>query len=116
MIPIVMPIAVGLAQAKGLDGSALLNAAMISVSAVLGGSVFGDHASPISDTTILSSTGAGCPHLEHVATQMPYALTIAVITAIAFIVGGIFLSVLVAWIVALLLFAGAMYLMPKYFK
>ncbi len=47
---------------------------------------------------------------------MPYALTIAVITAIAFIVGGIFLSVLVAWIVALLLFAGAMYLMPKYFK
>ncbi|MFA5698951.1 MAG: Na+/H+ antiporter NhaC family protein [Sphaerochaeta sp.] len=116
MIPIVMPIAVGLAQAKGLDGSALLNAAMISVSAVLGGSVFGDHASPISDTTILSSTGAGCPHLEHVATQMPYALTVAGASAIAFIFGGIFLSVVAAWIVALLIFAGAMYLLPKFVK
>jgi Na+/H+ antiporter NhaC len=116
MIPIVMPIAVGLAQAKGLENSALLNAAMISVSAVLGGSVFGDHASPISDTTILSSTGAGCPHLEHVATQMPYAVTIAIVSAVAFIFGGIFLSVFAAWIVAFLLFAVAMYLLPKYFK
>ncbi len=116
MIPIVMPIAVGLAQAKGLENSALLNAAMISVSAVLGGSVFGDHASPISDTTILSSTGAGCPHLEHVATQMPYAVTIAIVSAVAFIFGGIFLNIFAAWIVAFLLFAGAMYLLPKYFK
>lgn len=113
MIPIVMPIAVGLAQAKGLEGSALLNAAMISVSAVLGGSVFGDHASPISDTTILSSTGAGCPHLEHVATQMPYAITAAICALIGFIFGGIFLNVLVAWIATLAAFAAAMVILPR---
>jgi Na+/H+ antiporter NhaC len=113
MIPIVMPIAVGLAQAKGLADAGLLNAAMISVSAVLGGSVFGDHASPISDTTILSSTGAGCPHLEHVATQMPYAITTAVCALVGFVVGGIFLNVLAAWVVTLACFAAAMVFLPK---
>ncbi len=113
MIPIVMPIAVGLGQAMGLEGSALLNAAMISVSAVLGGSVFGDHASPISDTTILSSTGAGCPHLEHVATQIPYAITVAVCALVGFVFGGIFLSVLVAWIATLASFAVAMVVLPR---
>lgn len=113
MIPLVMPIAVGLAQAKGLEGSALLNAVMISVSAVLGGAVFGDHASPISDTTILSSTGAGCPHLEHVATQMPYAVTVAVCALIGFVFGGLFLNVMVAWIATLASFAVAMTVLPR---
>ncbi|NCC14548.1 MAG: Na+/H+ antiporter NhaC family protein, partial [Spirochaetia bacterium] len=103
----------GLAQAKGLGDGALLNAAMISVSAVLGGSVFGDHASPISDTTILSSTGAGCPHLEHVATQMPYAVTAAVCTLVGFIFGGIFLNVFIAWLFTLACFAAAMIILPK---
>lgn len=116
MIPIVMPIAVGLAQAKGLDGSALLNAAMISVSAVLGGSVFGDHASPISDTTILSSTGAGCPHLEHVATQMPYAVTAAVCALVGFIFGGMLLNVFAAWLATLACFALAMFFLPRIYK
>lgn len=116
MIPIVMPIAVGLAQAKGLGDGALLNAAMISVSAVLGGSVFGDHASPISDTTILSSTGAGCPHLEHVATQMPYAVTAAICTLIGFIFGGITLNVFVAWLATLICFAAAMVFLPRVYN
>ncbi|MGB4408093.1 MAG: Na+/H+ antiporter NhaC family protein [Sphaerochaeta sp.] len=113
MIPLVMPISVGLGQALGLAGPALLNAALISVSAVLGGSVFGDHASPISDTTILSSTGAGCPHLEHVATQIPYAITVAVCALVGFIFGGIFLNVLVAWIATLAAFAVAMAVLPR---
>jgi Na+/H+ antiporter NhaC len=50
---------------------------IISLSAVMSGSVFGDHCSPISDTTILSSTGAQCNHIDHVATQIPYAFTVA---------------------------------------
>lgn len=116
MIPIVMPIAVGLASSKGLDPSACLNATLISISAVLGGAVFGDHASPISDTTILSSTGAGCPHLEHVATQLPYVFTIAVCSFFGFLVGGLFLSVVAAWITALALFAAAMIVIPKIWK
>lgn len=116
MIPIVMPIAVSLGQAKGFDGTALLNATLISIGAVLGGSVFGDHASPISDTTILSSTGAGCPHLEHVATQMPYALTAAICALIGFIVGGITLNAIAAWVATLAAFAAALVLLPRYYK
>ena len=57
---------IGLGSAHGLSDALLLNSCLFSISAVLGGAVFGDHASPISDTTILSSTGASCPHLEHV--------------------------------------------------
>ncbi len=61
---------------------------VIALSSVLAGSVFGDHCSPISDTTILSSTGAGCNHIEHVRTQIPYAVTTAVICFIGYIVAG----------------------------
>jgi Na+/H+ antiporter NhaC len=60
-----------------------------SLSAVLAGSVFGDHCSPISDTTILSSTGADCRHISHVATQIPYALTTASVCFVGYIVAGV---------------------------
>ncbi|MHC6201786.1 Na+/H+ antiporter NhaC family protein [Breznakiellaceae bacterium SP9] len=59
-----------------------------SLSAVLAGSVSGDHCSPISDTTILSSTGAGCNHIDHVSTQIPYALTVAVVCFVGYIIAG----------------------------
>lgn len=59
-----------------------------TLSAVLAGAVFGDHCSPISDTTILSSTGAGSNHMDHVMTQLPYALTAAGIAGIGYIVIG----------------------------
>jgi Na+/H+ antiporter NhaC len=61
---------------------------VISLASVLSGSVFGDHCSPISDTTILSSTGAGCVHIKHVATQLPYAVTVAAASFIGYIVAG----------------------------
>lgn len=57
--------------------------------ATLAGSVFGDHCSPLADTTVLSSSGAGCKHLIHVTTQLPYALVVAAICALAFILTGI---------------------------
>ncbi|MDR2135520.1 MAG: Na+/H+ antiporter NhaC family protein [Treponema sp.] len=60
-----------------------------SLSAVLAGSVFGDHCSPISDTTILSSTGAGCNHISHVSTQIPYALTVAAVCVVGYVVAGL---------------------------
>lgn len=59
-----------------------------ALAAVLAGAVMGDHCSPISDTTILSSTGAGCNHMDHVITQLPYALTAGMISAIGYIVVG----------------------------
>ena len=63
-------------------------AAALLLGAVLAGAVQGDHCSPISDTTILSSTGAGCRHHNHVVTQMPYALAIGVLATIGYIVAG----------------------------
>lgn len=60
-----------------------------ALAAVLAGAVFGDHCSPISDTTILSSTGAGSNHIDHVATQLPYALTAAAISAAGYFVLGL---------------------------
>ncbi|MEG2930492.1 MAG: Na+/H+ antiporter NhaC family protein [Ruthenibacterium sp.] len=78
LIPIIVPVAAVLSP----------NLLIVSLSATLGGSVFGDHCSPISDTTILSSTGAGCDHLQHVATQMPYAILVAVCCIIGYLVAG----------------------------
>ncbi len=61
---------------------------IICLSATLAGSVFGDHCSPISDTTILASTGADCNHLSHVGTQAPYAVTVAICCFIGYIIAG----------------------------
>ena len=57
--------------------------------AVLTGAIFGDHCSPISDTTILSSAGAGCAHIEHVSTQLPYALLVAGSAGVGYLVAGL---------------------------
>ena len=61
----------------------------VCVGAILAGAVCGDHISPISDTTILSSAGAQCRHIDHVATQMPYALTVALCASVGYILSGI---------------------------
>lgn len=75
---ILMPLAVPLAHSINPEMSFII----VSTSAVLTGAIFGDHCSPISDTTILSSMGAGCNHIDHVKTQMPYALFVASITVL----------------------------------
>lgn len=75
---ILMPLAIPLAHSINPDMSYIV----VATSAVLTGAIFGDHCSPISDTTILSSMGAGCNHIDHVKTQMPYALFIAGITIV----------------------------------
>ncbi len=59
------------------------------VASILSGSVVGDHASPIADTTILSSTGAQCDHIEHVNTQLPYVVVVSVCSFIGYLVGGL---------------------------
>lgn len=116
MIPIGLPIILALAQSKGLMDTSLLNAAFISIGSIVGGAVFGDHSSPISDTTILSSTGAGCPHLEHVATQLPYAIFVGVCSVLGFIAGGITLSLLAAWVVCLICLALGLVVLPNVIK
>ena len=74
------------------------------LSAVLAGSVFGDHCSPISDTTILSSTGARCKHIDHVATQLPYALSMALVSIVGFVVIGFTGSTIISLAAASLTF------------
>ncbi|MBP3876352.1 MAG: Na+/H+ antiporter NhaC family protein, partial [Lachnospiraceae bacterium] len=76
---ILIPIVV--ACFEGVD----YNMMIISISACMAGSVCGDHCSPISDTTIMSSAGAQSNHLNHVTTQMPYAITAAVVSAISYL-------------------------------
>lgn len=61
----------------------------IAIAAVLSGSICGDHCSPISDTTIMSSAGSGCLHVNHVSTQLPYALLVAAVSAVGFLIAGI---------------------------
>lgn len=68
----------------GIDSEIMV----ITISSVLAGAVCGDHISPISDTTILASTGARCNHLDHVSTQIPYAMTVAACCLVGYIVAG----------------------------
>lgn len=88
-----------------IAGTIMLNAELElllpALSAVLAGAVFGDHCSPISDTTILSSTGAGCNHMDHVSTQLPYALVAASISVVGYVVLGLTGSVWMGLLVAL---------------
>ena len=92
--------------------------AILTVSATLGGAVYGDHVSPISDTTILASAGGNCNHVDHVRTQLPYASLIAVIAFISYLVGGILINTnmngvlggLIMWAIALGLFVCAVFL------
>ena len=61
---------------------------IIAISACMAGAVCGDHCSPISDTTIMASAGAQCNHIGHVSTQLPYALTAAAVSFVAYIISG----------------------------
>ncbi len=79
---ILIPIAIAIFG--GVESQLLI----ITVSSILAGAVCGDHISPISDTTILASTGANCNHIEHVSTQLPYALLVAAFCFIGYIIAG----------------------------
>jgi Na+/H+ antiporter NhaC len=82
LMPLVYPLGHELPLEAGLSASTALHIHLAAVSAVLAGSVFGDHCSPISDTTILSSLATGCDHVDHVKTQLPYALAVGGIAAV----------------------------------
>ena len=81
--PLSVPVAYKMGQLAGVPEEAIIPTIVIpALAAVLTGAIFGDHCSPISDTTILSSTGAGADHIDHVRTQIPYAVTGAVVAAV----------------------------------
>ena len=86
----------------------------IMLAATLAGSVFGDHCSPISDTTILSSTGAGCDHITHVSTQIPYALLVAGCCFAGYLVAGFTRNVFITLAFSVALLVGALFLLHKF--
>ncbi len=96
---ILIPIVVGVFQETNPE------LMIISISACMAGAVCGDHCSPISDTTIMASAGAQSDHVNHVSTQLPYAMLVAVISFITYIVAGFAQNVIVPWITGLLMLA-----------
>ena len=82
---------------------------IIGISACCAGAVMGDHCSPISDTSIMASAGAQCNHLDHVATQLPYVLTVACVCVVGFIVAGFVQNVYITWVVSLTLMLGVLF-------
>jgi len=85
-----------------------------TMGATLAGSVFGDHCSPISDTTILSSAGAKCSHIKHVSTQLPYAISVAVICAIGYLLIGLMGTPWIPLIICLALLVVFMIVMKNF--
>ena len=93
---LLMPIAVPVCYNYGIGIE-------IAIAAAVGGGLFGDHCSPISDTTIKASMAAGCDHIQHVRTQIPYAVTSGLSAFVAYIVAGVTNNTIIGIAVALIL-------------
>ena len=111
LTPIAIPLVVKVSALHGLaDGNA--EAVLLSgIAAIMAGSVFGDHCSPISDTTIMSSMASGSDHIDHVRTQLPYALVVA---AVAIVLGYLPVGFNAPSIVALLASGGALFAIVRF--
>lgn len=92
------------------SGSELM---IISISACMAGAVCGDHCSPISDTTIMASAGGHCDHVNHVSTQLPYALSVAVVSFLSYILAGYIRNPWVCLPIGMLLIAGFLFMMKN---
>ncbi len=89
---------------------------IVCVSACMAGAVCGDHCSPISDTTIMASAGAQCDHVTHVATQLPYALTVAGVSFVSYIIAGFVPNALIVLPIAIVLMVGTLIVLKKCVK
>jgi Na+/H+ antiporter NhaC len=86
---------------------------IIAIASCLSGAVCGDHCSPISDTTIMSSAGAQCHHVNHVSTQIPYALTVAAVSAVAYVISGFVQNVFICLPLAIAMMIMVLYIIEK---
>ena len=89
------------------------SAVVICISACLAGAVCGDHCSPISDTTIMASTGAQCDHVNHVSTQLPYAMTVAGVSLAGYILAGLVHNVFVVLGCSVIVMAVVLFVLKK---
>jgi len=88
---------------------------IIGISACCAGAVCGDHCSPISDTTIMASAGAQCEHVTHVSTQLPYAITVAAVSFVGFVVAGFTQNLAITWIVSVAALVAALFVLKTVF-
>ena len=84
---------------------------IIAISACMAGAVCGDHCSPISDTTIMASAGAQCDHIQHVSTQLPYALTVAALSFVTYIIAGFVRNAIICLVIGIVLTVGTLLLL-----
>ncbi|MCR4763819.1 MAG: Na+/H+ antiporter NhaC family protein [Lachnospiraceae bacterium] len=89
---------------------------IIAISACMAGAVCGDHCSPISDTTIMASAGAQCDHIRHVSTQLPYAVTAAAVSFVAYVISGFVRSWFVCLPIGVVLMAGTIFVVKQTLK
>ena len=115
LLPIVIPVFAGVSASEltVADIGPGHDILMIAIAATLGGAVMGDHCSPISDTTIMASTGAQCYHLNHVATQMPYAVTVAAVAFVNYIIAGQIQNVVIDLIIAVVSMVAVLLIIGK---
>ncbi len=111
LIPLVIPLAVSLGGGIGFSGEVHYTVLLGTISSVLAGAIFGDHCSPISDTTVLSSMASASDHVDHVRTQLPYALLVAVV---GMLVGDIPTAYGMPWILSYALGIAAMYAVLRF--
>jgi Na+/H+ antiporter NhaC len=112
LFPLAMPLTWAVMVTQGQAGPEHMHILYSAVSAILAGSVWGDHCSPISDTTILSSLASGCDHIEHVRTQLPYALTVG---ATAILTGSIMTALGAPWWLGMSLGLLILWLILRYY-
>ena len=109
LLPLVLPLTWAIMTVSGVADASGMHIMHSSVACVLAGAVWGDHCSPISDTTVLSSIASGCDHIEHVRTQMPYALLVgAVAVAIGTIPSGYGMSPWISIIAGIVILVGTL--------
>ena len=89
--------------------------AVVAISACMAGAVCGDHCSPISDTTIMASAGGQCNHINHVSTQLPYALTVAGVSFVSYIIAGFIQNWIIALPIAFALMIGTLFIIKMFF-
>lgn len=113
LIPIVTGVFEGDLANVTESASSLPSLMVICIAACLAGAVCGDHCSPISDTTIMASAGAKCDHVTHVSTQLPYALTVAAVSLVGYVLAGFVQNVFIVLGVSLLLLFATLFLLTR---
>jgi Na+/H+ antiporter NhaC len=106
LMPLIIPLSWAVMGVNGIADASGMHILYSSVACCLGGAVWGDHCSPISDTTVLSSVASGCDHIEHVRTQLPYALLVGIVgLLLGTVPGGFGLSPWISIVVGMVVLA-----------